>query len=165
MDFTWLEYRYAIVGHRNIKEKVGVWIRKPDSIWCDHHVLHSAQHLIQIELIRLLIVDCGMVSHSSSMAVRSSWIFAGTETRCRTHLSRASQTCSMGNMSGEYARQWRTGIFSASNNCVQILVTLSCWNMRWRRQMNGTTMDLRSLSRYLCAFKLPSIKCSSVRCP
>jgi hypothetical protein len=56
----------------------------------------------------------------------------------------------------------------ASSNCVQILATwgclLSCWNMRWWRWMNGTTMGLRSSSQYLCAFKLPSIKCACVHC-
>ena len=31
--------------------------------------------------------------------------------------------------------------------------------------MNGTTMGLRISSRYLCAFKLPSIKCNCVCCP
>ena len=45
------------------------WIRKPVSIWCDHHLCHAARHLLHIELIRLLIVACGMLSHSSSMAV------------------------------------------------------------------------------------------------
>ncbi len=91
-------------------------------------------HLLRIELIRLLIVACGMLVHSSSMAVRSCWILAGTGTRCRICRSRASQTCSMGDMSGEYAGHARTGMFSASRNCVQILATwgraLSCCNMR-----------------------------------
>uniref|UniRef100_A0A672RGW3 phosphatidate phosphatase n=2 Tax=Sinocyclocheilus grahami TaxID=75366 RepID=A0A672RGW3_SINGR len=44
------------------------------------------------------------------MAVRSCWILAGTGTRCRIRRSRASQTCSMGDMSGEYAGHARTGI-------------------------------------------------------
>ncbi len=39
---------------------------------------------------------CGMLVHSSSMAVRSCCILAGTGTRCRIRRSRASQTCSMG---------------------------------------------------------------------
>ncbi len=80
----------------------------------------SATHLLLIELIRLLIVACGMLVHSSSMAVRSCWILAGTGTRCRIRQSRASQTCSMGDMSDEYAGHARTGMFSASRNCVQI---------------------------------------------
>jgi hypothetical protein len=43
--------------------------------------------------------------------VRSCWILVGTGTRCRTHQSRASQTYSMGDMSGEYAGHGRTGSF------------------------------------------------------
>ncbi len=31
--------------------------------------------------------------------------------------------------------------------------------------MNGTTMGLGISSRYLCVFKMPSIKCTCVRCP
>ncbi len=61
----------------------------------------SATHLLRIELIRLLIVACGMLFHSSS----------GTGTCCCTCRSRASQTCSMGDMSGEYAGHARTGMF------------------------------------------------------
>ncbi len=129
----------------------------------------SATHLLRIELSRLLIVACVMFVHSSSMAVRSCWIFAGTGTRCRIHRSSASQTCSMGDMSGEYAGHARTGMFSVSRNCVQILATWgrasSCCNMRWWSWMNGTTMGLRISSLYLCAFKMPSIKCTCVRCP
>ncbi len=82
---------------------------------------HSATHLLPIELIRLLIVGCGMLVHSSSMAMWSCRILAGTGTRCRIWRSRASQTCSMGDMSSEYAGHARTGMFSASRNCVQIL--------------------------------------------
>uniref|UniRef100_A0A673WFU8 Tripartite motif containing 37 n=1 Tax=Salmo trutta TaxID=8032 RepID=A0A673WFU8_SALTR len=78
-----------------------------------------------IELIRLLIVACGMLSHSS-MAVRSFWILAGTGTHCRTRRSRASQTCSMGDMSCKDAGHGTTGTFSASRNCVQILATWGC---------------------------------------
>ncbi len=94
----------------------------------------SATHLLHIELIRLLIVACEMLFHSSLMAVQSCWILAGTGTRCRIRWSRASQTCSMGDMSGEYAGHARTGMFSASMNCVQILSirgrVLSCCNIR-----------------------------------
>ncbi len=121
----------------------------------------SATHLLRIELTRLSIVACGMLAHSSSMAVWSCWILAGTGTRCRIHRSRASQTCSMGDMSGVYAGHARTGMFSASRNCVRILATwgcaLSCCNMRWWSWMNGRTIGFRFSSRYLCAFKMPSI--------
>ncbi len=107
---------------------------------------HGATHLLRIELIRLLIVSCWMLVHSSSMAVRSCWILAGTGTRCRI---RQSQTYSMDDMSGEYAGHARTGMSSASRNCVQILATcacaLSCCNMRWWMWMNVTTMGLRTV--------------------
>ncbi len=69
------------------------------------------------------VVDCGMLVHTSSMAVRRCWILTGTGTRCRMCRSRASQTCSMSDRSGEYAGHARTGMFSASRNCVLILAT------------------------------------------
>ncbi len=88
------------------------------------------------------------------MAVWSCWILAGIGTRCHTHRFRASEACSLGDMSGEYAGHARTGMFSSSRNCVQILATWSrallCCNMKWWWRMNGTTMGHRFLSRYLC---------------
>ncbi len=45
---------------------------------------------------------------------------------------------------GEYAGHARTGMFSFSRNCIQILATwgraLSCCNMRWWSWMNSTSM-------------------------
>ena len=35
---------------------------------------NSSTHLLRIELIRLLIMSCGMLSHYSSMAVRHCWV-------------------------------------------------------------------------------------------
>ncbi len=71
----------------------------------------NATHLVSIELIRLLIVACGLLVHSSSMAEWSCWILAGTGTRCRVRRSRVSQTCSMGDMSVEYAAMQELGCF------------------------------------------------------
>ena len=45
-----------------------------------------ASHLLCIELVRLLIVACGMLVHSSSIAVQSFWILAGTGTCCRIRI-------------------------------------------------------------------------------
>ncbi len=64
-----------------------------------------------MELIRLLIVACGMLVHSSSMAVRGCWILAGTGTRCHIRRSRASQTCSMGDMSVSMLAMQELGCF------------------------------------------------------
>ncbi len=63
------------------------------------------------------VVDCGMLVHSSSMALQSCWILAGTGTRCRILRSRASQTCSMVEMSGEYAMQELVPVFSFQELC------------------------------------------------
>ncbi len=76
----------------------------------------------------------------------------------------------MGDMSGVYAGHARTGMFSASRNCVPILATwgraLSCCNMRWWSWMNGTTIgpqDLVTVSlciqnainkRHLCSLSI-----------
>jgi hypothetical protein len=69
-------------------------------------------YLFHIELIRLLVVACEMLSHSSLMTVKSCRILVGTGTPCRTRQSRAFQTCSMGDMSGEYAGHGTTGTCS-----------------------------------------------------
>ena len=161
MDFTWLGIQICICwSQMSLKKSCGV-----DQT--------TSQYLVWPPFVSPLhrvdqAVDCGLLSHSSSIAARNRWILAGTGTCCRTHRSRASQMCSVGDMSGEYAGHGRTGTFSTYRNCVQILATwsraLSCWNMRWWQWINGTTMGLRILARYLCAFKLQSIKCY-VRCP
>ena len=112
----------------------GVWAGQKTSqylVW-PPFALRSA-HLLQ--LIRLLIVGCGMLVHSYSVAVQICWILAGTGTPCRIHRSRASQTCSMGDMSSEYDGHARTEMLASSRNCVQILATWgcasSCCNMSW----------------------------------
>ncbi len=71
----------------------------------------SATHLLRIELIRLLIVACGMLVHSSSMAVRSCWILAGTGTHCCISRYRASKTCSRGDMSVRMLAMQELGCF------------------------------------------------------
>ncbi len=150
---------------------------KGHSKMCSFTVLGGSENQSVSGVTTICLMQCNtspthrvdQVVHSSTMAVRSCWILAGTGTHCRIRRSRASQTCSMRDMSGEYAGHARTGMFSASRNCVQILATwgraLSCCNMKWWSWMNGTTMGLRISSRYLCTFKMPSIKCNCVRCP
>ncbi len=116
----------------------------------------SATHLLRIELIRLLIVACGMLVHTSTLAVQRCWILEGTGTRCRICWSRASQTCSMGDISGEYAGHSRTGMFTASRNSVQILATwgraLSCCNMRWWPKMAPSMAAMLQAPRKLFSF-------------
>ena len=58
-------------------QKTGQYLPQPHL----PHYLHI--HLLRIEWIRLLIVACGMLVHSSSMAVPNCWILAGTGTSSR----------------------------------------------------------------------------------
>ncbi len=123
----------------------------------------SATHLLRIELIRLLIVACVMLVHSSSMSVWSCWVLAGTGTRCRIRRSRASQTCSMGDMSGWPCKNW--DVFSFQELCTDPCIMGSCNIMLQHEVMvvdkghiNGP-QDLVTLS----AFKMPSIKSWATR--
>ncbi len=144
-------------------------VRKPVSIWCDHHLSHAAQHILLTlswSGCWLWPVECWSTPLQWLCEVSGYW---QELEHADIRRSRTSHTCSMGDMSGEYAGYARTGMFSASRNYVQILATwgcaLSCCSMRWWLGMNGTTMRLRISSRYLCAFKMPSIQCTCVRCP
>ncbi|GFW70457.1 hypothetical protein TNCV_4915771 [Trichonephila clavipes] len=56
-----------------------------------------------MESMRLLITSWGILSHSSRRALSSSWRVYGGGGRPATRLPRASQTCSIGFMSGEHA--------------------------------------------------------------
>ena len=154
------EYRYAPVGHRHLKTK---------GRGCGS----ENQSVSGVPTICLMQRDTSPLHRVDQAVDCSLWnvvplFLNGWVKMVDIGRTRASQTCPMGNMSGEYAGHGRTGTFSASRNCVQILVTwgcaLSCWNMRWWQRMNGTTMGLKISSRYLCAFKLPLIKGNYVRC-
>ncbi|GFX72496.1 hypothetical protein TNCV_4060931 [Trichonephila clavipes] len=56
-----------------------------------------------MDSMRLLITSWGILSHSSRRALSSSWRVCGGGWRSATRLPRASQTCSIGFMSGEHA--------------------------------------------------------------
>ncbi|GFU22313.1 hypothetical protein TNCV_4856461 [Trichonephila clavipes] len=56
-----------------------------------------------MESMRLLITSWSFLSHSSRKALSSSWRVCGGGWRPATHLPRASQTYSIGFMSGEHA--------------------------------------------------------------
>ena len=135
------EYRYAPLVQRCLKKKKGRDVDQKTSqylVW----PLFASCWLWPVEFCPTPL--------QRLCEVAGYWL--GTGTRCRTRRSRASQTCSMGDMSGEYAGHGRTGTISASRNCVQILATWGCaWIMRWWRWINGTTMCLRiSLQGSLC---------------
>ena len=168
MDFTWLGIQICICWSQiSLKESRGV-DQKTSQYLVDHHLFTwcISTHLLRIELIRLLSVACGVLSHSSSMAVRSCWILVGTGTVVHVDTEHPKNT------------QWVTCLVSmqAMEELVHFQLpeivyrslpqgALSCWNLRWWRGIRGTPMGLRISSWYLCAFKLPSIKYNSVHCP
>ncbi|GFW46180.1 hypothetical protein TNCV_4210591 [Trichonephila clavipes] len=53
--------------------------------------------------MRLLITSWGILSHSSRRALSSSWRVCGGGSQPETRVPRASQTCSIGFMSGKHA--------------------------------------------------------------
>ncbi len=75
-------------------------VQKPVSIWCDHHLPSPSHRVDQV-------VDCGLWN-VGPLLFNGCEILAGTGTCCRIRRSRASQTCSMGDMSGDYAGHART---------------------------------------------------------
>ncbi len=139
---------------------------------CDQHFAsRMAPHLLRIELIRLLIVVCGLLSTSLQ------WLYevAGYWQETGTRVVYADLE-SIPNMLNGWHVRWvcwpctGTGIFSASEEIVyRILATWGCALSSWQHEvmvgMNGTTMGLRISSWYICAFKMLSIKCTCVRCP
>ena len=137
MDCTWLEIQdmHLLVTDtfKNKKKGRGMDHQTSQYLVWPPFASCSTIHLLRRELVRLLIVACGILSHSSSKAVRSCWILVGTGTRCRTRWSIASRTSSVGDLSGEYAGHRRTGTLSVWRNWVQIFATwgraLSCGNM------------------------------------
>lgn len=110
----------------------------------DHHLPHTLQHIS-------LIVDCWRLVHSSSMAVPSCWILAGTGP---VLLHMPFQII----MFGESAGHART---PSSRNCVEILATWGLlWpycNMRWWSWMKGTKTGLL-VSGSLCIHNAMPIK-------
>ncbi len=125
----------------------------------------SATNLLRIELIRLLIVDCGMMVHSSSMAVRSCWILAGTGTRCHIHQFKHSQwvTCPVSTLAMQELGCFHLpGIVYRSLQHGAVHYHAATWGdgRGWMAQ------QWASGPRHgICAFKMPSIKCPCVHCP
>lgn len=106
---------FALSGGSGERQKISQYLVWPP------FASRNATYFLHIQLIRLLFAVRGMLVHSFSMADQNWWILARIGRCCCIRWSRASQTCSMGHMSVEYASHTRTGMFLASRNCVQIL--------------------------------------------
>ena len=134
-----------------LKEKVGAWIRKPFSIWCDlmKHNLHC------IKLIRLLIVACGILPKllfngcAKLLDIGGNW---------NTLLYTSIQ--SFPNMlKGWVCMPWNWDIFSFQELCTDSCEMGPCIMM-----LKHEVKAANEWPQDLCEFKLPSIKCICVRC-
>lgn len=117
--------------------KRGGGVKKPVSIWCNHYLPHAVQH-ISSRRVDGVVDGClwSVLVHSASVAEA-----AGCWQELEHSVKHAaSQTCSMGDVSGEHAAHAGSGMFPASRNCAQALVELghglSCCNVRRWRWMN-----------------------------
>ena len=96
--------------------------------------------------------DCGMLSHSSSIAVRSCWILVGTGTHCHTRQFRDSQKCSTGDTSGKLCWPWKNwDIFSFQELCTDPC-DMGCAIIMLKHlvMVADEWHNIRISSRYLC---------------
>ena len=115
----------------------------------------------RIELIRLLIVACGMLSHSYWMAVRKLLDIDGNWNMLSCTPIQSTPNMLNGWHVWWVCRPWNNwALFS-----LQKLCTDPYWNIRRWPRMTSTTMGLSILSRYLFALKLPSLKCNCIHYP
>ena len=152
------------VGHRYLKQKQKK-VRCVDQktsqylVWPPVSSCSATQHRRIV-----VIVSCGMMSHSSWLCdisgywreLKRSVVHVNPE-----HPKHAQwATCLSMQAMVELGHFQLPGIVYISvQHMFYDIHALSCWNMKWWRRMNDTTMGLRISSKYLCAFKLPSIKC------
>ena len=143
------KYRYASVGHRYLEKKGRSMNQK------------TSQYLVWPPFASM---TCATLSHSYSIAVQSCWILAGTGTVLYMSIQ------SIPNMVNGWhvcwvCRPWKNwDIFSFQELCTDPWDTRPYIIMLKHEVMDGMIMGLRISSRYLCAFKLPSIKCNCVCC-
>lgn len=132
---------------------------------------NTATHLLRIEDTYRWITCPGILFHSSSSAVASCKRFWGWGLRILTLLPNSSQTCSIGERSGDFEGQSSMStLFWFRNSLVARAVwavALSCWNVRpgplVRRY--GSTTGERISSLYLWDVKVPFTTTSLVRFP
>ncbi len=124
----------------------------------------SATNLLCIELIRLLIVACGMLVIFNGCAklldIDRNW-----------NMLSYTPILSIPNMLNGWHVRWvcwpckNWDVFSFQELCTDSCNMGLCIIMLQHEVMNGTTMGLRISSQYLCAFKMPSIKCTCFHSP
>ncbi len=143
-----------------------IWGRGGGGIWRPPFASRSVTHLLHIELIRCWLWNVGPLLFNGCVKLLD--VGRNWNTLSYTPIQ------SISNMVSAWHVRWvcwpckNWDVFSFLELCTDpcnmgpCIIMLQHEVMSW---MNGTTMGLRISSRYLCAFKMPSIKCTCVRCP
>lgn len=152
--------RFALSGGSGERQKISQYL-----VW-PAFASRSATYFLHIQLIRLLFAVRGMLVHSFSMADQSWWILAGIWKMLLYTLIQSIPNM----LSGSHVwwvcwpyKNW--DVFSFQELCTDPSY-MGLWmimlNMRWWSWKNRTTMGLRILSRYACAFNMLSKKSTGV---
>ncbi len=140
----------------------GGGVRKPVCIWCTHHLQHRVDQVVDCGLWNvgpLLFWLCEVAGYWQEL--EHAGVYADPEhpkhaqwvTYPASRLVMQELGCFQ--LPGIVYRSLQHGAVGPGRHA-------ATWWWSW---MNGTTMGLRILSQYLCAFKMPSIKCTCVHCP
>ncbi len=142
----------------------GGGVRKPVSIWCDHHLPSPSHRVDQV-------VDCGLWNVGPLLfngCAKLLDIGRNWNTLSYTPIQ------SIPNMLNGWHVRWvywpcnNWDVFSFQELCTDPCNMGPCIIMLQHEVMvvdEWHNNGLRISSRYLCAFKMPSIKCTCVRCP
>lgn len=101
MHFIFNKYLYWTLK-QNFRLRIfqGGRVRRLVLIWYDHHLPHTGGRLLHLELVRLLIVPCGILLQSSSLAMQS-WTSAPTSTHiCHFKAFQVCKPCKNWNVFG-----------------------------------------------------------------
>ena len=130
---------------------------------------NTAIHLLRLDDTYYWITCPGMLFHSSSSAVASCKRFWGWGLRILTLLPNSSQTCSIGERSGDFEGQSSISTLFWFRNSLVVravwAVALSCWNVRPEPLVRryGSTTGVRISYLYLWDVKVPFTTTSLVR--
>ena len=102
-----------------------------------------------ILLMSLAVCSWGILLHSSCKAAPKAWSVLGRGTLCRTRWPRMSQTCSIGDKSGDRAGQSRWSTLFCCRNCCTILarwgLALSSCSTTWYHKTSSSCSTMAQL--------------------
>ena len=106
----------------------------------------------RILLMRLAICSWGILLHSSCKAAPKAWSVLGRGTLCRTRWPRMSQTCSIGDKSGDRAGQSSWSTLFCCRNCRTILarwgLALSSCSTTWYHKTSSSISVMFTMAQF-----------------